>query len=298
VTPLECLSSGICRLRLVSWIPVPHKENVGGKEKLRNGKQATRSTPAPADCKHPRKARRTDYETGETACERCGLVLETKASSPLLDDEKIGRGPVNAAVFRSNMGSTSKGKLGDTAEPCHVDAVAAFNGNLSGTKPPVLVLTKTCSECHYENIIPIHDGPPRKCQNPKGCDALLGEYVFRYLPAALDDEEKRAGLTYEEKLRFNRFARDLQTLRQIDSPEENPIVKKALEIFSRKLLGRLSDEDAHALAQRYLAAVKHTFCQVHSRDLERLLDILIEWHGLTPLVENHTQQHPVRQLQA
>jgi hypothetical protein len=56
-------------------------------------------------------------------------------------------------------------------------------------------------------------------------------------------------------------------------------MKRAREIFSRKLLGKISDEEAHRIAESYLRAVKESFPLPNSRQLEKLLDVILEWDG-------------------
>jgi hypothetical protein len=300
-------------------------------------------------CQHPKSAVWNDLEAGETVCRACGEVL-SRVMAPIgvdLGSEKFSRGPVNAAVFNHNLGSTSKTRPDQQGEPCHYHALASVYGNRSGSKRPLELITETCPNCGCQHSLRVF-GEVVTCQQ---CDSQLGEYILHVVPANV----RRYGRTYEmqfdgkysskeevnkitlairSKLRKlhaeitkvnltdsslrlqllvsaegklqrstrvleSKFGKatslkrvpnqsvnwnqDLRMLQHFSPVEDDPLMKTARELFSQRLDGKLSPENASMLAERYLQGVRK-ISRVPRRTLVNLLDSLIESEGIS--IEN------------
>jgi hypothetical protein len=121
---------------------------------LRNGKRVSRSNLSPVaslyvnGCTvHPRAALKL-ASRGELVCSACGTVVERTVKPLSASTEVYERGPTNQAVFRANLGSTSKkNPLKPGPEPMHLNA-------LRGAHQAVRYLaTGECPECKKEVTI-------------------------------------------------------------------------------------------------------------------------------------------------
>jgi hypothetical protein len=205
-------------------------------------------------CDHPKPKRLRDLETGEIVCQECGEVLQVQAQR-VPDAGKFGRGPENFAVFRNNLGSTSKKNNSQPVEAYHLHAISEVYGNRYG-KIPSKLLTKTCPECGQQNHLKIF-GDDVTCEK---CKANLAHYVLRWLPNGSD---------------ATRFWADLRLLQGWDGPEDDALIKLAREIFSEQLGGRLSPEDASRVAGVYLKSVNRLISE-QRHDLKSVLTGLLD----------------------
>jgi hypothetical protein len=144
-------------------------------------------------------------------------------------------------------------------------------------------VSKSCPVCNFENILEVI-GPKIHCQN---CHVEQGHYILRWMPLTTTLNGKATpfkpedGLTLQEAQeeedgfrRSRAFWADLRVLGNWVPIDTTPTHRLAREIFSERILGHLSDEDAHRLAQRYIGAVAK-IASVPRSELERLLDTLI-----------------------
>lgn len=99
----------------------------------------------------------------------------------------------------------------------------------------------------------------------------LGDYILRWNPSNDGNSLRLA------------FWSDLRTLQSWDPPENDPNVKAARELLKEKLLSRVSPEDAHRLATKYLQGVKK-ISRIPRKTLVNLLDSVIESEQMT--IEN------------
>lgn len=258
-------------------------------------------------CRHPESERFHDPESGRVYCRRCGLELGlTRFASA---SQKFGRGPMNASVFRSNLGSTSKLKKDQKGpEPFHLDAVSSVYGGHGhlGT----LIQTKTCPSCHAQQFVRLFNDGGLVCENETCGSLVCGKCSSLKLKGEngkiTEDHEGNLccnfGPTVSEDLvcsKYGQVRKNVQFIRthlgeyllrwnpsnngngsrisfwadvrslQAWDPPEDPDLKAARELLREKLLGKVRPEDAHRLASIYLAAVKHALAQ-QRRDLKKL----------------------------
>jgi hypothetical protein len=223
-----------------------------------------------APCRHPRKARVHDVESGMDVCTVCATEFPVSISPRIPNAEKFGRAPVNAAVFRENMGSTSRfpGKKGP--EPVHKLVIKSVygsrlgDGNLATTR-----INETCPNCHKETPVAIF-GQPVLCMT-KGCGTQLGHMVFRSRPIPHTDAEDGGQSIL--------FWGDLRTIQSWDGPENSDLLKYGRELFSKHVLGKVSDEKAHKLAQKFLKGLKEME-RMNKRNAQLLLASYLESNGV------------------
>jgi hypothetical protein len=295
-------------------------------------------------CCHPRSRRWRDPESGKFYCKSCGLEL-LSGIAVLVAGEKFDRGPVNAAVFRDNLGSTSKStpNQGGT-EPYHSHALASVYGDRSGKKLPIELLAQTCPNCKREHTLPIF-ADVAVCSE---CDSQLGQYVFQLMPASATDygrsyrlkfvkgngmsleqvdqqisltrsrigklhaeindvrvldsaiqmnlvlssdakledvlavlEEKFGKATETKRVANTAVAwmRDQRLLQAYDPPDDDPVLKMGREILRDRLLGKISDEDAHWIGMKCKKGLEE-LSGVTRREIVRLIDSILEGEGV------------------
>lgn len=287
---------------------------------LKPNGQAPRRQAQLETCEHPKSARWVDVENGEVVCRGdlggCGQVLE-RQSPRASDIQKFGRGPTNSAVFRSNLGTTSKSKSNRPGpEPAHLHALASTYGGTHGHLGS-LIQTRTCPSCRTQQTVRLFNDGGLVCENETcgslvcgKCSSLkveqtdgeikegeqgnlhcsfgasvsedltcskygeikghvkfmrthLGDYLLRWNPANNGNGLRRS------------FWSDLRSLQSWDGPEDDVIIRSARELFSRRLNGKLSDENAHVLATMYLKAVRELSAEKR-RELKRLLPGILD----------------------
>lgn len=250
-------------------------------------------------CKHPASKRYRDPETGEVFCKECANQIPTPRFQ-CVTSEKFGRGPTNNAVFGSNMRPTSKRNGERGPEKSHLHAVASVYGRRDGSKLPLKSIMKTCRACQTQQPLPVF-GDSVFCQNEE-CGIELGHFVLRdlsYIPGGKSKVLDNNGLDchrafastfryYDEQSgeylcrkcgafltnRSMKFWADLRILQKWDPVEDDPLMKRARELFSKEVLGRIPDEEAHELATRFLKGVKR-LAEVHKKEIQNLLDDLL-----------------------
>jgi hypothetical protein len=223
-------------------------------------------------CSHPGSGRRTDPETTEVFCGKCGIQIQnTRPNS--IGTEQFGRGTINHAVFRKNLGTTTKQKDEHGAEHHHLQTLSSVYGSRDGSQPPLERLTKTCPACRKEKVVRVF-GESVKCDNAE-CGIELGHFVLRWLPYIPQNGGKKG--TSNKALRY---LADLRILQLWDPPEDDPTMKMAREVFRKKVLGHISDGDADFLAKRFLRGVKQ-LSKVYRKDVKDLLNGLLEGEGIT-----------------
>ncbi len=267
------------------------------------------SLPAePNKCLHPAKYRWNDRESGEVVCiaENCGEVLERMVSRTSFGD-KFGRGPVNQAVFRKNLGSTSKqGSDKKGPEPIHQIAVASVRGSVKYHRRPLELIVKTCPQCKQENHVRVFGDPVtcentscgayivkcrrcgadnvmrevsegRKCANcRKKLDGAQSEFVRTRLAEQVIRWMPVDGGKYGKNSSAVAYMADLIALaNHWDPPEDDPVLKSAREVFSHRLDGQLSDEDAARVANVYMKSVKQ-LVKDQRKDLNGLFEGLLD----------------------
>lgn len=212
----------------------------------------------PYECRHPSQYRWRDPETGEVACRKCGQVLPNMEVH-VSEEEKLGRGPTNDVNFNRNLGTTSKrfsSKRGPEPRLLHV--LTQIYGSKDAKKQPIELISKTCPGCHREQHVKLF-GDSVHCQE---CGADLGYYTLRWVPNGHGGSAAS-------------FWADLRLLEAWDGPDDDPILKVGREVLSKKLLGRVKDEEAHFLARKCLAGLKE-LSKVTKREVERLIDSVLE----------------------
>jgi hypothetical protein len=263
-------------------------------------------------CRHPKKARWLDVDNGELVCRGdlggCGEVLERQVKRTS-DIDKFGRGPTNFALFHKNLGSTTKqGPDKKGAEPMHQIAVASVRGSSKYDRRPLEIITKSCPHCRTENHLHLF-GDPVFCENPtcgayivkckrKGCGAeniakelsklkkcsacrkplnlsakefvrtRLAEQVIRWIPVD--------PVQYGRNFSAVGYMSDLRVLgSRWDPPEDDAAIKGAREVFSKRLNGKVTDEDASQIAAVYMKSVKQLLSE-QRRDLKGLFEGVLD----------------------
>ena len=210
-------------------------------------------------CHHPRKARVNDKETSELICTECGEVIGTVPQTTTL--EKLNRQPENAIVHRSNRGAGSKRAGQKGAQPHHLHVLTEVYGNREGTKPPIDTITETCTNCKHQTPVKLF-GETKHCPD---CQSELGFYTFRRMPNGHGNA--------------TRFWADLRTLEAYDGPDDDPVLKIGREILSKKLLGHVTDEEAHWIAKKCLTGLSE-LSKVTRREVESIIDALLEGENI------------------
>ena len=169
----------------------------------------------------------------------------------------MNRQPENAIVHRSNRGAGSKRAGVKGPQPHHLHVLTEVYGNREGTKPAIDTIIETCRNCKHQTPVKLF-GETKHCPE---CQAELGYYTFRYLPNGHGNA--------------TRFWADLRLLEAYDGPDDDPVLKMGREILSSKLIGHVSDEDAHWLAKKCLAGLAE-LSKVTRREVESVIDSILE----------------------
>lgn len=211
-----------------------------------------------SQCRHPASAKWTDPESGETVCKKCAQVLPN-VEVHVSEEEKLGRGPVNDVNFNRNLGTTSKRFSSQKGpEPRLLHVLTEVYGSRNGSKQPINLVSKTCSNCSREQTVKLF-GDGVRCEK---CGADLGYYTLRWIPNGHGGSAAS-------------FWADLRLLEAWDGPDDDAILKIGRELLRKKLLGRVKDEEAHFLARKCLAGLKE-LSKVTRREVERLIDSVLE----------------------
>lgn len=245
----------------------------------------------------------------EKICVSCGFAVAIEQVS-LSSDDKFGRGPQNFAVFRGGLGSTSKGNRKGGPEGSHLEALTrGVYGKRDGSILPSEIVVRTCPSCKKQMPVPIFGGVIF-CEN-KDCGIELGHFLLRWQPIVPYRETCATcgKMIYEARdFKFQHFVdakkkhirespecepngtvaaqpnkalwswADLRVLQGWDGVEDDPSIKRAREIFSRRFNGKLEDGDASSLAAVYMKSVRQLLRdQRHSLNgmLESLLDSIV-----------------------
>ena len=155
---------------------------------------------------------------GAVYCGICGLekrkILSKRIMRIETDAEQLGRAPKNASVFRNNNGSFSRVKTNTVGDKSSIqNAEPHVKMALSTVLDNGHRFTKPCPECGAANVIEMF-GVSLQCT---GCSKPLGDYVFRWLPDCTNPDIRKMA--------------DLRVLGKLDGPEDNPLFKRAREIF-------------------------------------------------------------------
>lgn len=205
-------------------------------------------------CGHPKAKLETDPVTNATWCHECALEMPRKVSLISVGSEKFGRSPTNRAVVGGNKGSSSEGLAIN-------EAVKAVQGSYGSE--PMQRITKTCPECKTQQSLNVV-GPSVACEK---CGIELAHYIARWLPQNNGDRKGEANQSM-------RFLADKRLLEIWTPPEGNPVIRMAQELFSKRMRGKLNDENADRLASLYLKNVRRRLPK--KRDLDTILDATLE----------------------